>query len=50
MAEQTAQNIEIETKEIERQQEVEKMHIEETEALKNTKQELMVPFSFIALK
>eukprot|EP00066_Takifugu_rubripes_P003500 XP_003966093.1 PREDICTED: 33 kDa inner dynein arm light chain, axonemal-like [Takifugu rubripes] len=50
VTEQTAQNIEIETREIERQQQVEKTNIEETEALKTTKQELMVPFSFIALK
>lgn len=50
MTEQTAQNIEIETREIERQQQVEQTNIEEIEALKNTKQELMVPVSFIALK
>lgn len=50
MAEQTAQNIEIEAREIERQQQVEKMNIEEIEALKKTKQELMVLFSSIALK
>lgn len=50
MTEKTAQNIEIEAREIERQQQVEKMHIEEIEALKMTKQQLMVPFSFIALK
>lgn len=50
MTEQTTQNIEIETREIERQQQVEKTHIEEIEALKKTKQELVVPFSFIALQ
>lgn len=50
MTEQTAQNIEIETRQTETQQQVGKTHIEEIEALKKTKQQLMVPFSFIALK
>lgn len=50
VTEQTTQNNEIEMREIERKQEVEKLHSEELEAGRTTKQQLMVLFSLIEIK
>lgn len=50
LTEEGAKNDASERREIERQQEEEQSHDEEIQALKRTKQQLRVPFSFMATK
>lgn len=50
MTEEKDKNVDIEMREIERKEEVEKRHAEEIQALMTTKQKLVVPFPFMAVK
>lgn len=50
LTEQKDKNVDIEMSEIERKQEVSKRHAEEIQALKTTKQKLVVPIPFLAME